>query len=176
MKIERTGMGAWIISGPDSLRKRIRRLSVLIRRKCGCDDNPVAVADGRFDRLLTSVPAGGEFVRLRWTDLDRTHRSHRFFRVKDMAPAKPIAGKKRKYFTVEEANKALPLVRMIVGDIVRQYRVVEDLQQRLSTVSQGTAASLERSLRGGTGPEPGGARRRGTQADVVHRGIETAGR
>src|SRR5205809_488101 len=43
---------------------------------------------------------------------------------KDMAPAKPIAGKKRKYFTVEEANKALPLVRMIVGDIVRQYRVV----------------------------------------------------
>jgi len=53
-----------------------------------------------------------------------------------MAPAKPIVGKKRKYFTVEEANKALPLVRMIVGDIVRQYRVVEELQQRLSMVSQ----------------------------------------
>ena len=53
-----------------------------------------------------------------------------------MAPAKPIAGKKRKYFTVEEANKALPLVRMIVGDIVRQYRVVEDLQQRLSMVAK----------------------------------------
>jgi hypothetical protein len=52
-----------------------------------------------------------------------------------MAPAKPIVGKKRKYFTVDEANKALPLVRMIVGDIVRQYRVVEDLQQRLSMVS-----------------------------------------
>ena len=48
-----------------------------------------------------------------------------------MAPAKPLAEKKRKYFTVEEANKALPLVRAIVGDIVRQYRVVEDLQQRL---------------------------------------------
>jgi hypothetical protein len=53
-----------------------------------------------------------------------------------MAPAKPTVGKKRKYFTVEEANKALPLVRMIVGDIVRQYRVVEDLQQRLSMVSK----------------------------------------
>jgi hypothetical protein len=53
-----------------------------------------------------------------------------------MAPAKPSVGKKRKYFTVDEANKALPLVRMIVGDIVRQYRVVEDLQQRLSRVSQ----------------------------------------
>jgi len=53
-----------------------------------------------------------------------------------MAPAKPIVGKKRKYFTVEEANKALPLVRLIIGDIVRQYRVVEDLQQRLSMVSK----------------------------------------
>lgn len=52
-----------------------------------------------------------------------------------MAPARPTAEKKRKYFTVEEANKALPLVRMIVGDIVRQYRVVEDLQQRLSVVA-----------------------------------------
>jgi hypothetical protein len=52
-----------------------------------------------------------------------------------MAPAKPPVEKKRKYFTVEEANKALPLVRMIVSDIVRQYRVVEDLQQRLSVVA-----------------------------------------
>lgn len=55
---------------------------------------------------------------------------------KDMAPAKPIGGKKRKYFTVEEANSALPLVKMIVGDIVRQYRAVEELQQRLSMVSK----------------------------------------
>ena len=53
-----------------------------------------------------------------------------------MASAKPIAGKKRKYFTAEEANKALPLVKMIVGDIVRQYRTVEDLQQRLALVSK----------------------------------------
>ena len=53
-----------------------------------------------------------------------------------MAPAKPIVEKKRKYFTVEEANRALPLVKMIVGDIVRQYRTVEDLQQRLSRVAK----------------------------------------
>ncbi len=53
-----------------------------------------------------------------------------------MAPAKPIGGKKRKYFTVEEANKALPLVTMIVTDIVRQCRAVEDLQQRLAGVTR----------------------------------------
>lgn len=53
-----------------------------------------------------------------------------------MASAKPTVEKKRKYFTIEEANKALPLVRMIVGDIVQQYRVVEDLQQRLSVVAR----------------------------------------
>jgi hypothetical protein len=52
-----------------------------------------------------------------------------------MAPAKPVAGRKRKYFTLEEANKALPLVRMIVTDLVHQYRVVEDLQERLSMVT-----------------------------------------
>jgi hypothetical protein len=53
-----------------------------------------------------------------------------------MAPAKPIVGSRRKYFTVEEANRALPLVKRIVSDIVHQYRVVEDLQQRLSMVSR----------------------------------------
>jgi hypothetical protein len=41
---------------------------------------------------------------------------------------------KRKYFTVDEANKALPLVKAIVGDIVRQYQTVNDLRTRLSAV------------------------------------------
>ncbi|MGO9469042.1 MAG: DUF2203 domain-containing protein [Isosphaeraceae bacterium] len=53
-----------------------------------------------------------------------------------MAPAKPVVGRKRRYFTVEEANRALPLVKRIVSDIVHQYRVVEDLQQRLAMVSR----------------------------------------
>jgi hypothetical protein len=43
---------------------------------------------------------------------------------------------RRKFFTVAEANKALPLVRAIVGDIVRQYQTVVDLKQRLSDVSR----------------------------------------
>lgn len=51
-----------------------------------------------------------------------------------MAPPKP-AEPKKKYFTVEEANKALPLVKAIVSDIVRQLHTVSELRQRLSAVT-----------------------------------------
>ncbi len=40
-----------------------------------------------------------------------------------------------KHFTVEDANRALPLVRAIVEDIVRQFRVVNDLSLRLNALS-----------------------------------------
>jgi hypothetical protein len=50
-----------------------------------------------------------------------------------MAPTKP-AEPKKKYFTVEEANRALPLVKVIVGDIVRQFQMVNELRQRLAAV------------------------------------------
>ena len=50
-----------------------------------------------------------------------------------MAPPKP-AEAKRRYFSVEEANKTLPLVRAIVADIVSQFHVVNELKQRLSAV------------------------------------------
>ena len=50
-----------------------------------------------------------------------------------MASSRPV-GANRKYFTVEEANRALPLVKMIVTDIVRQFRTVNELRQRLSPV------------------------------------------
>lgn len=45
-----------------------------------------------------------------------------------MAPT----AKNRKFFTVEEANAALPLVRAIVGDLVRLSREVVDRRERLS--------------------------------------------
>ena len=51
-----------------------------------------------------------------------------------MAPAKPVAEKHRKYFSVDEANRSLPLVKAIVEDIVRQSRRVENLQERLRRV------------------------------------------
>ena len=50
-----------------------------------------------------------------------------------MFPPNPVEAKP-KFFSVEEANKALPLVKAIVGDIVRQFEVVEVLRHRLSAV------------------------------------------
>ncbi len=50
-----------------------------------------------------------------------------------MPPANPVEAKP-KFFSVEEANKALPLVKAIVGDIVRQFEVVTELRHRLAAV------------------------------------------
>jgi hypothetical protein len=50
-----------------------------------------------------------------------------------MAPPKQVE-EKRRYFSVEEANKTLPLVKAIVTDIVHQFAVVTELKQRLSAV------------------------------------------
>jgi hypothetical protein len=57
-----------------------------------------------------------------------------------MASAKP-APTHKKYFTLEEANRALPLVNQIAGDIVKQWEIVNDLEQRLSAVARGASKS-----------------------------------
>ena len=44
----------------------------------------------------------------------------------------------KRYFSVEEANKALPLVRMIVGDIVSHWQAVTELRRRLSVLTAPT--------------------------------------
>ena len=47
-----------------------------------------------------------------------------------MAASNPVEAKPR-FFSVEEANKTLPLVKAIVGDIVRQFELVNSHKQRL---------------------------------------------
>ncbi|MDB5352626.1 MAG: hypothetical protein JWN86_3873 [Planctomycetota bacterium] len=51
-----------------------------------------------------------------------------------MSSANPVATKK--FFSLDEANKTLPLVKQIVGDIVRQFQIVNELDTRLSGVLQ----------------------------------------
>jgi hypothetical protein len=48
-----------------------------------------------------------------------------------------------KYYTIEEANHALPLVRAIVADIVRQYRDISERKERLDQI-QRSRGSKER--------------------------------
>jgi len=43
----------------------------------------------------------------------------------------------KKYFTVDEANRMLPLVRAIVGDIVRQSQEVQERRERIESVRGG---------------------------------------
>jgi hypothetical protein len=52
-----------------------------------------------------------------------------------MALPRPAEARKKKYYTVDEANKALPLVKVIVADIVRQWRAVKELEDRLSALA-----------------------------------------
>lgn len=50
-----------------------------------------------------------------------------------MAP--PVEAQ-RKFFSVEEANRTLPLVRAIVGDIVNQFGIVQGLSERLESLNK----------------------------------------
>lgn len=48
----------------------------------------------------------------------------------------PPVEAQRKLFTVEDANRTLPLVRVIVDDIVRQFEIVRELSQRLEVLAR----------------------------------------
>jgi len=48
----------------------------------------------------------------------------------------------KRYYTVEQANQALPLVRAIVADIVRKHREVFERQERLNQVARTHGAKL----------------------------------
>ena len=58
--------------------------------------------------------------------------------------ADPV-GTKPTWFTVEQANRALPLVRRIAADVVNQYAELERLQkQRSALLSQGRRSAAEK--------------------------------
>lgn len=42
----------------------------------------------------------------------------------------------KKYFAIDEANHALPLVRAIVADIVRQYQEITERKERLALIQK----------------------------------------
>ncbi len=48
----------------------------------------------------------------------------------------------KKFFTVEEANQRLPLVRAVVDDIVRLFRDVHERRQRLAEIREIPGAEL----------------------------------
>lgn len=53
-----------------------------------------------------------------------------------MAATKPVREPRTRYYTVEDANRALPYVRAVVTDVVRQGEVVEELQRRLARLGR----------------------------------------
>ena len=62
---------------------------------------------------------------------------------------KDAKNEKKKYFTIEEANKALPLVRAIVADIVAKYAAVSERKSRLDQIreSRSSPAKIPRLAR-----------------------------
>jgi len=58
-----------------------------------------------------------------------------------MAAKKPVAGKK--YFSVAEANAALPLVRAIVRDIAELARDLQERHERLSHVRPSKTGGMD---------------------------------
>lgn len=61
-----------------------------------------------------------------------------------MAAEEKNNDEKNKYFTIEEANNALPLVRAIVADIVAKYAEVSERKSRLDQIRE-SRSSRDRS-------------------------------
>ena len=60
---------------------------------------------------------------------------------------KPVsASRPQRRFTVEQANKTLPLVRRIVGDIVQTHEEIAQLQEQLELAKSGQQSMLQGRL------------------------------
>lgn len=63
------------------------------------------------------------------------------------AKPRPIRQLNRRFFSVEHANRALPLVRRIVTDMVRQYKRVGALEERCHIRRPSVSAEKQERLR-----------------------------
>jgi hypothetical protein len=88
--------------------------------------------------------------------------------------AKPVPGKR--YFTVEQANATLPLVRVIVHDITELARELRDRHERLSRIRPGqrgrSDAHEEELLQAQSDFEKGKERMQEYQRELAQLGIE----
>ena len=64
-----------------------------------------------------------------------------FFTPRSVGPSRP-----RRRFTLDQANKSLPLVRRIVGDIVRTHTDAAKLQEELAYCSPKRQSEVKASL------------------------------
>lgn len=62
-------------------------------------------------------------------------------RKKTLAPRSRPDAETFRYFTIDSANRTLPLVKRIVADIVREYRALDLL--RLDMITRGGSSSAE---------------------------------
>lgn len=64
-----------------------------------------------------------------------------FFTPKSVRPSRP-----RRRFTLEQANSSLPLVRRIVGDVVKTHSEATRLQHQLERAAASEKAPIEATL------------------------------
>ena len=64
-----------------------------------------------------------------------------------MVRARRTESTKKKFFTVETANRMLPLVRAIVGDIVEKFRDLSELSERLQLLRKTRPEALLKAHR-----------------------------
>ena len=60
----------------------------------------------------------------------------------------------KKFFTVEEANKMLPLVRSIVRDLVEKYATLSSLHERLELLQNSSREGMSAARLASRNPRP----------------------
>lgn len=67
-------------------------------------------------------------------------------RPKSLTPQPVFSSRPRRRFTLEQANRSLPLVRRVVGDIVQTRELASQLQTQLESASDKEQQRIQRDL------------------------------